>query len=80
MDNMPLTQEQAEEFIRLWQRMPGASVARVFKMSRQRAHQIADKLAEAGVPLRNRKSPFALRETLDIGRLIQVAMQAEESK
>lgn len=80
MESKPLTQEEAETFVKLWQKMPGSSVAKVFNISRQRAHQIADALAKAGVPLKNRHSATSIGKRLNIEKLREIAMQEMENK
>lgn len=76
MKNQPLTQEQAEEFVRLWQTKPGTYVAKHFSISRQRVDQIANNLSKAGVPLRNRLSYNSIAKNLDIEQLTKVAKEA----
>lgn len=53
MDYHPLTQEEAEDFVRLWQSSrSGQAVADRLGLSRQRVHQIAEKMRLAGIPLK----------------------------
>lgn len=77
MNSTSLTQAQAENFVRLWQRNKNQTeVGRILGLSRQRVHQIANNLRESGVPLFRPKPRFnALASTLDIEKLKQIAIE-----
>lgn len=73
-----ITQEQAEEFVKLWQTSTtGVVVAKKLGLSRQRVHQIASQLRLAGVPLKQKKEPNSYDNALDIEKLKQLAIKFE---
>lgn len=79
MNNTPLTQEKAEQFVRFWQRSTsGAAVARLFGISRQRAHQIATRMREAGIPLKGGsydKRRERVENNWDVEKLKQITQE-----
>lgn len=78
MISTPISQEKAEEFVRLWQASPTATaVARKLNMSRQRVHQIAEKLVAIGVPLKKKKESPEIFPHLDVEKLKRI-VQGEE--
>lgn len=79
MNNTPLTQEEAEDFVRLWQSSrSGQAVAKVLGLSRQRVHQIADRMRLAGIPLKrgsyDRKKQ-RMEQHWDVEKLKQITQE-----
>lgn len=71
-----ISQEQAEEFVKLWQTSTtGVVVAKKLGLSRQRVHQIASQLRLLGIPLKQKKEPNSYSNTLDIEKLKQIALE-----
>lgn len=70
-----ISQEKAEQFVRMWQTHTGAFVGKQLGLSRQRVHQIANQLRSAGVPLKGKTASNSYSNKLDIEKLKQLALE-----
>lgn len=68
-----MNQKEAEAFVRLWQKHTGTYVAKKLKLSRQRVHQIAQRMRDAGIPLKKKRYPSEIASRLDIEKLKLIA-------